>query len=112
MPLNAHSEWREKLHLFLRNRLGMFGLILVLLFFASAIFAPFFATHDPFQLDIPARMSGPTAEHWAETDQLGRDIYSRVIYGGRVALQVAAIGVSVSLIIGLVLGMIAGYGPR
>lgn len=98
--------------LFLHNKLGVFGLILVLLFFLSAIFAPLFATHDPLQMDIPNRMSGPTAEHWAGTDQLGRDTYSRVLYGGRVALKVAAIGVSVSLCVGLVLGMIAGFGPR
>jgi peptide/nickel transport system permease protein len=106
------SEGREKLILFTRNKLGMFGLLLVLMFFASAIFAPIFATHDPFQMDIPNRMSGPTAEHWAGTDQLGRDTYTRVLYGGRVALKVAAIGVSVSLVIGLLLGMLAGYGPR
>jgi peptide/nickel transport system permease protein len=102
----AYSERREKLMLFMQNRLGMFGLVLVVLFFLSAIFAPVFSTHDPFQMDIPNRMSGPTAEHWAGTDQLGRDTYSRVLYGGRVALKVAAIGVSVSL------GMVAGYGPR
>jgi len=98
--------------LFLNNGLGMFGLTLVILFFASAIFAPVFATHDPFLMDIPQRMSGPTADHWAGTDQLGRDTYSRVLYGGRVALKVAAIGVSVSLFVGLLLGMLAGYGPR
>jgi len=107
-----YSERREKLILFMQNKLGLFGLLLVLLFFISAIFAPIFATHDPFQMDIPNRMSGPTAEHWAGTDQLGRDTYSRTLYGGRVALKVAAIGVSVSLTIGLLLGMLAGYGPR
>ncbi len=106
------SERGEKLHLFLRNTQGMFGLILVLLFFASAIFAPLLAPHDPNQIDIPARMSGPTLDHWAGTDQLGRDIFSRVLYGGRVALKIAAIGVSVSLFAGLLLGMLAGYGPR
>ena len=106
------SERGEKLHLFLRNSQGMFGLILVLLFFASAIFAPLLAPYDPNQLDIPARMSGPTIDHWAGTDQLGRDTFSRVLYGGRVALKIAAIGVSVSLFVGLLLGMLAGYGPR
>ncbi len=107
----AYSVGREKLILFLRNPLGMFGLLLVFLFFASAILAPFFATHDPFAMDIPNRLSGPTAAHWAGTDQLGRDTYTRVLYGGRVALEVAAIGVSVSLVVGLILGMLAGYGP-
>ena len=110
--LLRHSVGRERLQLFLRNPMGMFGLILVLLFFVAAIFAPVLATHDPLALDIPNRLSGPTFENWAGTDQLGRDTYSRVLYGGRVALQVAAIGVSISLIVGLGLGMLAGYGPR
>jgi peptide/nickel transport system permease protein len=109
---NVHNVGREKLALFLANPQGVVGLLLVVAFFTSAIFAPFLATHDPSRMDIPARLSTPTLEHWAGTDQLGRDTYSRVLYGGRVALQVAAIGVSVSLIIGLLLGMIAGYGPR
>lgn len=108
----SHSMGREKLMLFLSNPQAVIGLLLVLAFFASAIFAPVFSTHDPNQMDIPARMSGPTWDHWAGTDQLGRDTYSRVLHGGRVALKIAAIGVSVSLFIGLMLGMIAGYGPR
>ena len=107
-----HSVGRARLRLFLRNPMGMFGFILVSLFFIAAIFAPMLATHDPLALDIPNRLSGPTLEHWAGTDQLGRDTFSRVLYGGRVALQVAAIGVSISLILGLGLGMLAGYGPR
>ena len=106
------SGSNEKLRMFLSNSLGVFGLVLVVLFFVTAIFASFFATHDPFVMDIPNRMSGPTLEHWAGTDQLGRDTFSRVIYGGRVALKVAAIGVSISLFIGLILGMVAGYGPK
>lgn len=111
-PQTARSEAWDKLLIFLRNKQGVFGLLLVIAFFASAIFAPLFATHDPFAMDIPQRMSGPTAEHWLGTDQLGRDTYTRVLYGGRVALQVAAIGVSVSLVLGLLLGTLAGYGPR
>jgi len=111
-PQTAHSETRDKLLTFMRNKQGMLGLVLVIAFFASAIFAPFFSTHDPFAMDIPQRMSGPTADHWLGTDQLGRDTYSRVLYGGRVALQVAMIGVSVSLVFGLLLGTLAGYGPR
>ena len=103
---------REKLALFLRNPTGMLGLALVLLFFASAILAHVFATHAPLAIDIPNRLSGPTVEHWAGTDQLGRDTYTRVLYGGRVALMVAAVGVSVSLAVGLILGMLAGFGPQ
>lgn len=108
----AARERREKLLLLLRSGQGMFGLFLVLLFFASAIFAPWLAPYDPNALDIPARLSGPAWDHLAGTDQLGRDTLSRVLYGGRVALMVAAIGVSVALAVGLLLGMIAGYGPQ
>ena len=103
---------REKLVLFLRSGLGVLGFVLVAMFFVSALCAPWLATHDPNQLDIPARLSGPSADHWLGADQLGRDTYSRILYGGRVALKVAAIGVSTSLVVGLILGMIAGYGPR
>ena len=108
----AFNERREKLLLFLSNKQGVCGLILVIFFFGTAIFAPLIATHDPNKLDIPARMSGPTMEHYIGTDQLGRDTFSRVLYGGRVALKIAGIGVSVALFLGLLLGMIAGYGRR
>ena len=111
-PEPVRGVSREKLVAFLRNPTGMLGLALVIAFFVSAIFAHVFATHAPLAMDIPNRLSGPTAEHWAGTDQLGRDTYTRVLYGGRVALQVAAVGVSVSLAAGLLLGMLAGFGPQ
>lgn len=110
--LLERSESWVKLRQLLGNWQGMLGLVLVILFFTSAIFAPLFATHDPNALDIPARLSGPTVDHFAGTDQLGRDTYSRVLYGGRVALQVAAISISVSLVFGMLFGMLAGFGPR
>ena len=108
----AFKERREKLLLFLSNKHGVCGLILDIFFFGTAIFAPLIATHDPNKLDIPARMSGPTMEHYIGTDQLGRDTFSRVLYGGRVALKIAGSGVSFALFLGLLLGMSAGYGPR
>lgn len=112
MRASAQSERAARLRAFARSGKGMFGLALVVLFVASALFAPLLAPYDPAALDIPNRLSGPTWAHPAGTDQLGRDTLSRVLYGGRVALQVAAVGVSISLVIGLILGMIAGYGPR
>lgn len=112
MRESAARERREKLRMFLTNWQGVTGVVLVLLFFLSAIFAPLIAPYDPNAIDIPARLSGPTADHIAGTDQLGRDTFSRLLYGGRVALKIAAIGVSVSLVVGLILGMIAGFGPR
>ncbi len=109
---SAARERREKLRMFLTNWQGMIGLILVILFFASALLAPWIAPYDPNALDIPARLSGPTLDHLAGTDQLGRDTFSRILYGGRVALKIAALGVSIALLVGVVLGMLAGFGPR
>ena len=107
-----YSERREIIAAFLQNGPGVFGLVLVLLFFASAIFAPWIAPYAPNAIDIPARLSDPSWVHFAGTDQLGRDTFSRVLYGGRVSLKIAAIGVSVSLVFGLMFGILAGYGPR
>jgi peptide/nickel transport system permease protein len=105
-------EGWHRLRRLLGNWQGLTGLVLVVLFLASAIFAPMLAPYDPNALDIPARLSGPTWQHIAGTDQLGRDTFSRVLYGGRVALYVATVGISVSMVFGLLLGMLAGYGPR
>ncbi len=92
--------------------LGLTGLVLVLLFFASAIFAHWLAPFDPNAIDVRARLAAPSLAHLAGTDQLGRDTFSRVLYGGRIALQVAAWAISLSLVLGALLGMLAGYGPR
>lgn len=106
---STRGDWWR---LFLKKPQGVLGLILVLAFLASAIFAPILSPYPPNKLDIPARMQGPSVEHWAGTDKLGRDTFSRVLHGGRVALYVAGIGVSIALVAGLLLGMMAGYGPR
>jgi peptide/nickel transport system permease protein len=111
-PDRGGSEGWRLLRRIIGNWQGLTGLILVVLFFGSALFAPVLAPYDPNALDIPARLSAPSWQHFAGTDQLGRDTFSRVLYGGRIALYVAAIGVSTSLAIGLLLGMLAGYGPR
>lgn len=96
----------------LREPLGALGLGLVLVIVASAVFADALAAYPPTQLDVRNRLSGPTAQHWFGTDHLGRDTFSRVVHGGRIALLVSLVSVGLSLAIGLVLGMIAGYGPR
>ncbi|MEJ1999118.1 MAG: ABC transporter permease [Maritimibacter sp.] len=112
MRESAGRERREKLKQFLTNWQAVIGLILVIGFFVSAIFAHWLAPYDPNAMDIPARLSGPTLTHLAGTDQLGRDTFSRIMFGGQVALKIAAIGVSVSLTVGLILGMFSGFGPR
>jgi len=91
--------------------LGLIGLCLVTLMVVSALGASIFAPYDPIQLNIMERLQGPSAKHLLGTDQLGRDLFSRVLFGGQVALKVAFLSIGSALIVGIVLGLIAGYGP-
>lgn len=97
---------------FFREPLGVFGLVLVVILVLAAIFAPYLTDYSPNTIDIKSRLSPPSSEHWVGADQLGRDTFTRVLYGTRVALKVAAWSISLALLGGLLLGMIAGYGPR
>lgn len=94
------------------NQLGLFGLVLVMIMVGSALFAPWLAPYDPTAIMTGAPLAPPSWEHWLGTDQLGRDTLSRVIMGGRVALQVALASLGSALTIGLALGLVAGFGPR
>lgn len=76
---------------------------------AVAIFAPYIATHDVTAQNLALRYAAPSAEHWLGTDALGRDVFSRVIFGTRISLQVGIIVVAVSTIVGTVLGALAGF---
>ena len=96
----------------LRDPLGALGAVLVALFVLSAALAPMIAPYDPNALDVPARLQGPSLAHLLGTDNLGRDVFSRVLHGGRIALGVALTAVGLSLVFGILLGLIAGYGPR
>ncbi|MDH3661976.1 MAG: ABC transporter permease [Alphaproteobacteria bacterium] len=92
--------------------MGAFGLALVVIAVFSAIFADVLATADPLRLSPRDRFLGPSAEHLLGTDQLGRDLFARVLHGGRIALAVALGATFLSLVIGVLLGLVAGYGPR
>jgi peptide/nickel transport system permease protein len=91
--------------------LGLLGLILVTVMVVSALFAALIAPYDPIALNIMDRLQGPSLNHLLGTDQLGRDLFSRVLFGGQVALKVALVSIGLALSIGVVLGMIAGFGP-
>ncbi|QHN04003.1 ABC transporter permease [Granulicella sp. WH15] len=89
--------------------LAAIGILLVLLFLFAAIFAPLLAPSDPAQLNLDARMLTPSAAHWFGTDELGRDVLSRTLYGARISLIVAVSVVAISLAIGLIAGSLAGF---
>ncbi|HQU82802.1 MAG TPA: ABC transporter permease [Pyrinomonadaceae bacterium] len=91
------------------NRLTYIGIAIAVIFILAAIFAPFIATHDVTAQNLLMRYASPSPEHWFGTDSLGRDVFSRVIFGARISLQVGITVVTVSTVIGTVIGAIAGF---
>ncbi|MFZ0807577.1 MAG: ABC transporter permease [Candidatus Sulfotelmatobacter sp.] len=91
------------------NPLAAIGVVLVVVFAIFAVFAPWIAPKDPAAIDLAARLDAASHAHWFGTDELGRDILSRVIYGARISLLVGSSVVLTSLALGLIIGSIAGY---
>ena len=92
-----------------RNPLAAVGVLLVIVFLLCAILAPWLAPYDPARIDLPTRLTSPGAGHWCGTDELGRDLCSRLIYGARISMLVGSCVVATSLALGLIVGSIAGY---
>ncbi len=93
----------------LKQPLGAIGFVIVLMFVICVIFASLIAPYDYAQQDIPNRMEGPSAKYWLGTDHLGRDLFSRLVYGSRVAFATALPSVGIALTVGMLLGLVAGY---
>jgi peptide/nickel transport system permease protein len=91
------------------NRLSYIGIAIAAVVIILAIFAPLIATHDPTAQELTRRFLSPSSEHWFGTDGLGRDVFSRVVYGTRVSLQVGVTVVLISGVVGIVIGSIAGF---
>jgi peptide/nickel transport system permease protein len=91
------------------NPLATAGAVMVVIFVACALLAPLLAPYDPAFIDLPSRLRGPSAAHWFGTDELGRDVLSRIIYGARISMLVGISVVALSLLGGLIVGSIAGY---
>lgn len=96
----------------LADPMGLAGLVIVVTFLLMALLAPWIAPYDPVAIDVKAKFQPPSAAHWAGTDQLGRDLLSRIIWGARLALGISITSVGIAGALGLLLGLIAGYGPR
>ncbi len=92
-----------------RNPLAAIGLALVMVLTVFAVFAPWIAPQDPAYIDLPHRLSSPSASHWLGTDELGRDILSRIVFGARISMLVGASVVAGSLVVGTAVGSLAGY---
>ena len=94
---------------FLSNKSAVFGGVLVLIFVVLALFAPVLATHDPFQTSFSAIRKAPSADYWLGTDELGRDIFTRMLYGARASLLAGVVSVSIAVLVGVPFGLLAGY---
>jgi peptide/nickel transport system permease protein len=91
------------------NRLAAIGVVLVVIFAILALGGPWIAPQNPAHIDLSIRLSPPSAQHWCGTDELGRDILSRLISGSRISMLVGSCVVATSLTLGLIIGSIAGY---
>ncbi len=92
-----------------RNQLTSIGTLLTASILLMALFAPYLSTHDPMRTNVRNRLQPPSAQHWMGTDDAGRDIYSRAIYGSRVSVRVGYSVVLLTTVFGLVIGVAAGY---
>lgn len=108
----AASPWKEAWHSFSKNRLALIGLFIVLFFIVIAALAPYIAPYSYRDQVLADRFLPPSGKHWFGTDDFGRDIFSRVLYGARISLWVGFFSVMASAIIGTFLGIIAGYYGR
>lgn len=99
---NAWHELRK-------SRTASIGAVMLVLLFGACIATPWIATHNPIKQDYRARLAPPSEKHWLGTDRMGRDIYSRLLYGGRRLVTIAVVAVSLSLLLGVPFGVLTGY---
>jgi peptide/nickel transport system permease protein len=102
------GRWKRLFRQFTRNRLAVAGTLILLALALIALFGPFLVD-NPRAQDVPNRFAHPSREHWFGTDELGRDIFARTVYGARISLASALAAVAVGLIIGTLIGLISGY---
>lgn len=108
--LRTRSLWKDAVGRLLRNRLSIIGLIITILLLISALFGPYIAPYSYTEQDLLNVAKMPSPDHWLGTDEIGRDLFSRVLWGARTATLVAIFTTFISVIIGVIIGAIAGYG--
>lgn len=109
---HASSMFKKNVRKFVRNKLAMIGMIVMLVILLMCVFAPVFTSYRPDQPDFSARVVPPGSGHIFGTDKLGRDVFSRILYGGRYSILIGVTGAFFGSLIGVILGAIAGYFGR
>ena len=107
--MKNNGRWKKTVKTLFARKVSMFSAVMVVLFILTAIFAPFIAPYDPNYADFAAYLQGPSSAHLLGTDNYGRDVLSRIIFGTRVSLIIGVFAVMIACAIGTFLGMIAGY---
>ena len=92
-----------------QNRFALTGTVFLLMICAAGLFAPLLATHPPHEQSLMSRLAPPSSEHWLGTDELGRDEYSRILYGARISLFISFVGTAGGVLIGALIGLSSGY---
>lgn len=108
-PVQEQASWVVVSRRLLRNKAFVFGGSIVLIFLLLAFFPQLFTQYNPIEKNLDARLLPPSAAHWFGTDDLGRDICARIIYGAQVSLRVGLLSVGIALVVGSLIGVIAGY---
>jgi len=106
------TRWQRARRLARRNPTGAFAMVLLVFLIVVALFAPVIATHDPFSLNSTAVLAPPSGEHYFGTDNLGRDAYSRIVYGARISLYVGILSVALSTGLGVPVGLISAFAGK
>lgn len=104
-----HSYWSISWNIFKKNKVAMACLVIVVILCLVALFAPWIAPYDPDAQVLTERLMAPNAQHWFGTDDLGRDIFSRIVYGCRISLSVGIVSQIIATVIGYTMGVCAGY---
>jgi peptide/nickel transport system permease protein len=109
VPRPHVREWRRVSRVMFSRWVVVFGIVVIALLVLTAIFAPLLAPYDPFDQNLRNALQQPSREHLLGTDELGRDLLSRIIYGSQISLLVGTVTVTIATIVGMLLGLIAGY---
>ena len=112
-PVSAFQAWSGRVYSgcldLLNNRLAVLGLVIILLLVLVAIFAPLIAPYDPILTDLRNRLQPVSASHFVGTDEVGRDIFSRIVFGSRLTLYVVGLVAIIAAPVGIVIGTVSGY---
>ncbi|MCL4424087.1 MAG: ABC transporter permease [Firmicutes bacterium] len=106
------NQWALLVRRLVQHKTAMIGLVIITAMVLVALLAPAIASHDPLKQDISNRFARPSRDHYFGTDALGRDLYSRVVFGARLSLMLGVVAVGIAFSVGVLTGLLAGYYPR